>query len=176
MPSFHPASINLVATEYALVSCDCSAQYVPMPSPQNTGAPKPYSLHAGQTVTGLADGVKASVASTGGMLTVIESCTAGGAPWHVHSREDEYFYVVAGEIRVWCGKDTFQVGPGSFVFLPRGIPHAWDVTSSGKATLLMMTAPAMLDEFLREFHAAGAGHRDVVAEKYGLKFFARPPE
>src|ERR1051326_2491560 len=137
--------------------------------------PKPYLLRAGENVSGCADGVKASIASTVGGFTLIESHTAGGAPWHVHTREDEYFYVVEGEITVWCGKDEFHAGPRSFVFLPRGVPHAWDVKSPGKATVLMMTAPAMLDEFLREYHAARPDQRNVIAEKYGLTFFTGRP-
>ena len=136
---------------------------------------KPYMLRAGENVPSCANGVKASGASTAGGFTMIESTTAGGAPWHVHSREDEYFYVLEGEITVWCGKAEFHAGPRSFVFLPRGVPHAWDVRSPGKATVLMMTVPAMLDEFLREFHAATGEQRNAVAQKYGLTFFAGPP-
>jgi mannose-6-phosphate isomerase-like protein (cupin superfamily) len=137
---------------------------------------KPYILRAGESVQGCAEGVKASVSSTAGGFTMIESLTAGGAPWHVHSREDEYFYVVEGEITVWCGKETFEAGPRSFVFLPRGVPHAWDVKSAAKATVLMMTVPAMLEEFLREFHAVKPEQRGDVAAKHGLTFFAGRPE
>jgi mannose-6-phosphate isomerase-like protein (cupin superfamily) len=142
---------------------------------QMKGTPKPYMLRAGENVPGGDLGVKASVSSTASGLTIIESCTAGGAPWHMHSREDEYFYVLEGEITVWCGDEVFEAGPRSFVFLPRGVPHAWDVKSAGKATLLMMTAPAMLDEFLRDFHAAKPDQRAVVAKKYGLTFFEGRP-
>jgi len=138
-------------------------------------SPKPYILQTGESVSGCAQGVKASVSSTAGGFTMIESHTAGGAPWHAHSREDEYFYVVEGEIIVWCGKEEFHAGPRSFVFLPRGVPHAWDVKPPGKATVLMMTVPAMLDEFLREFHAAKQDERNAVAQKYGLTFFGSRP-
>lgn len=137
-------------------------------------SPTSYLLQPGESLPGCANGVKASVSSTSGGFTMIESHTAGGAPWHVHSREDEYFYVLDGEIVVWCGKEEFHAGPRSFVFLPRGVPHAWDV-KSGKATVLMMTVPAMLDEFLREFHAAKPDERNAVANKYGLTFFAGRP-
>ena len=136
---------------------------------------KPYILHAGESAPDCASGVKASVSSTDGGFTLIESNTSGGAPWHVHTREDEYFYVVEGEIKVWCGKEEFHAGPRSFIFLPRNVPHAWDVKPPGKATVLMMTVPAMLDEFLREFHAAKPDQRNAVAEKYGLTFFAGRP-
>jgi len=103
-------------------------------------------------------------------LTLIESHTRGGAPWHVHTREDEYFYVLNGAISVHLGREVHTAGPGSFVFLPRGIPHAWDVQGES-ATLLMMTVPAMLEEFLREFHAAATrADRDQVATSYGIEF------
>lgn len=136
---------------------------------------RPYLLGPGENFPGCTEGVKASLHSTGGGFTMIESHTAGGAPWHVHTREDEYFYVVDGEITVWCGKEEFRAGPGSFIFLPRGIPHAWDVSSRTKAKVLMMTVPAMLDEFLREFHAAAPDQRAAVARRYGITFFAGRP-
>src|SRR5882672_8199870 len=128
-------------------------------SPRKGGDPQPgqldpYLLLPGEGVAGFDASVKASRLSTAGGLSIIESHTRGGAPWHVHTREDEYFYVLDGEIKVHCGETSWEAGPRSFVFLPRGTPHSWDVAGNGVATLLMMTAPAMLEEFLREFHAA----------------------
>ncbi len=145
-------------------------------SPQDDSSPrtpmKPYVLLAGEGVAGFDASVKASRSSTGGNLTVIESRTKGGAPWHVHSREDEYFYVIEGRIIIHCGDELYNAGPGSFVFLPRGIPHAWDVGAEGVATLLMMTVPAMLEEFLKEFHSVPTREdRDAVAARYGIQFF-----
>ncbi len=146
-------------------------------SPRRTGsAPtKPgargYLLRPGAGVAG-AD-VKANQASTGGVLTLIESHTTGGAPLHVHSRDDECFYVVDGTITVRCGDQLFEAGPRAFVFLPRGIPHEWDVVGTGVATVLMITVPAGLDDFLREYHAAGAqadNVKDQIAMKYGITF------
>ncbi len=137
---------------------------------------EPYVLRPGEGVAGFDASVKASKSSTGGTFTMIESRTAGGAPWHVHSREDEYLYVVNGTLKISCGKDVFRAEQGSFVFLPRGIPHAWDVASEEKATVLMMTVPAMLEEFLREYHAAaGQEARDRVAERYGIRFLRSAP-
>jgi mannose-6-phosphate isomerase-like protein (cupin superfamily) len=132
-----------------------------------------YVLGPGEGVAGAGSDVKASGSSTGGCLTLIESHTRGGAPLHVHSRDDECFYVLEGTITVRCGEERFEVGPRSFVFLPRGIPHAWDVSGDGAATLLILTVPAGLDEFLREYHAAGAATNDVkdrIAAKYGITF------
>jgi len=136
---------------------------------------EPYMLLPGEGVAGFDASVKASRTSTGGGLSIIESHTKGGAPWHVHTREDEYFYVIEGMIIVRCGEDMWEAGPRSFVFLPRGIPHGWEVAGEGSAILLMMTAPAMLEEFLREFHAASSKEiRDQVAAAYGLTFLPAP--
>jgi len=129
---------------------------------------KPYVLPAGTGVPGFGAEVKASGAATGGMLTVIESRTVGGAPRHIHTREDEYFYVLEGTITVEIGGEHFEVGKGGFVFLPRGIPHSWDTL--GEATLLMITTPPMLEVFLAEYHAAASVERDQVAAKYGVTF------
>jgi mannose-6-phosphate isomerase-like protein (cupin superfamily) len=45
-------------------------------------------------------------------------------PLHIHEHEDEYFQILAGEHVFQCGDDEFEVAPGGFVFLPRGVPHA----------------------------------------------------
>lgn len=129
-----------------------------------------YVLAAGQGVHGGDSSLKAGSASTGGAFTLIESRTDGGAPLHVHTREDEYFYVLDGVISVQIGEKTFEAGARSFVFLPRNIPHAWDVVGD-EATLLLMTIPAGLETFLDEFHAAsGKEARDAVAARYGITF------
>jgi len=131
-----------------------------------------YVLHPGEGAPGYDASVKASGAATGGVLTLLESHTTGGAPRHVHSREDECMYVLDGTITGECGGEAFEARPRSFVFLPRGVPHAWGVPG-GTATVLIFTVPAMLEEFLREYHAAASGPkplRDAVAEKYGITF------
>src|SRR6266404_408492 len=138
-----------------------------------SNTPKAYVLRPGEGAAGFDASVKAAKNSTAGSFTLIESHTRGGAPWHVHSREDEYLYVVSGVLAVSFGKEVFRAEQGSFVYLPRGVAHAWDVASPEKATVLMMTVPAMLEEFLREFHAAsGKDARDAVSAKYGIQFLS----
>ncbi|HLK60658.1 MAG TPA: cupin domain-containing protein [Chthonomonadaceae bacterium] len=133
---------------------------------------RPYVLQAGEGVPGFGASVKAGRISTDGGLTLIESRTKGGAPLHVHTRENEYFYVVEGTLTVQCGEQKFEAGPRSFVFLPRGIPHSWDVVGE-EATVLLMTVPAMLEEFLKEYHEAFSKSpeaRNQVTEKFGITF------
>jgi quercetin dioxygenase-like cupin family protein len=128
-----------------------------------------YLLNAGEGLDGDTS-LKASRSSTGGALTLIESDTDGGAPPHVHHREDEAMYVIDGEITARVADQDFRATRGSFVFMPRGEEHEWDVVGD-KAVVLILAAPGGLEEFLAEFHAAGdwAG-RDEVAARYGLEF------
>lgn len=131
----------------------------------------PYILLPGEGVLEFGSGVKASGRSTGGAFTFMVSQTQGGAPLHVHEREDEYFYVLEGTISVTIGPEKAEVGPGGFVFMPRGIPHDWDVVGD-EATVILMTIPAMLEEFLDEYHAAFSdpARREKVARDYGITF------
>lgn len=50
-------------------------------------------------------------------------------PPHVHSREDELFYIFSGEMRVFVDGEVFTVNPGEFMFLPRQKPHAFRAIS-----------------------------------------------
>ena len=129
----------------------------------------PYMLEPGAGLDGDA-ALKASSRSTLGSLTVIESDTDGGAPSHIHQREDEAMYVVEGEIVVHCGDEEFHVGARAFVFMPRGLKHDWDVVGD-RAVVLILASPGGLEEFLAEFHAAPDWtERDRVAARHGLTF------
>jgi quercetin dioxygenase-like cupin family protein len=94
--------------------------------------------------------VKAGSATTAGRLTMIEHLgTRGlGSPLHVHCREDEWFYVIEGELTLWVGGRTISARAGSFVYGPRGIPHTF-VVASERARFLLVTEPGGLDEFMR---------------------------
>ena len=128
-----------------------------------------YLLRAGEGLDGDAS-LKASRASTMGSLTLIESDTDGGAPPHVHEREDEAMYVLEGEISVRCGDDRWRASQGAFVFMPRGEEHEWDVVGD-RAIVLIIASPGGLEEFLVEFHAAPDwAARDAVAARFGLTF------
>lgn len=94
--------------------------------------------------------VKAATETTAGTLAVIEHLAPQGAgsPLHVHRREDEWFYVIEGELTLWVGGETIVAPAGSFVFGPKGIPHTFTV-SSAQARWLLVTEPAGFDQFVR---------------------------
>ena len=72
------------------------------------------------------------------------------APPHYHKLEDESFYVLEGEIDFHVGDKKFVVGPGGFIFLPRNVPHHFNlITDTAKA--LLHISPAGFEVFFREF-------------------------
>jgi quercetin dioxygenase-like cupin family protein len=94
--------------------------------------------------------IKASTESTAGRVAVIEHLAprGHGSPLHVHSREDEWFYVIDGELTFWVGGEVSIAPAGSFVFGPKGIPHTF-VVSSDEARFLLVAEPAGFECFTR---------------------------
>jgi len=72
-----------------------------------------------------------------------------GVPLHVHSREDEVWYVIEGVIRFVVGDETRDVGPGGFAYVPRHTPHTFQVLSD-TARWLGIGTPAGLDQWFFE--------------------------
>src|SRR5205814_9729815 len=71
--------------------------------------------------------IKADGAETGGRVLVTEQLMprGTGSPLHVHHNEDEWFYVLEGELTIWVDGTTVAAGAGSFVFGPRDVPHTF---------------------------------------------------
>lgn len=94
--------------------------------------------------------LKATSETTDGRVVVIEHLAARGAgsPLHVHHREDEWFYVLEGELTFWVGGRVVDAPAGSFVYGPREIPHTFIVTSE-QARFLLVTEPGGFDAFFR---------------------------
>jgi quercetin dioxygenase-like cupin family protein len=95
--------------------------------------------------------IKASGQTTGGRIAIIEQLArlGAGSPLHVHHKEDEWFYVLEGELKFWVGGKVIVAPAGSFVFGPRDIPHTF-VVSSTESRFLLGTEPAGFENFIRE--------------------------
>jgi mannose-6-phosphate isomerase-like protein (cupin superfamily) len=70
-------------------------------------------------------------------------------PMHIHHEYDETWFVISGEIEVFVGDERFTAGAGDFAFGPRGVPHAWVVTSETCEVLVTCNGPG-LDAFFAE--------------------------
>jgi mannose-6-phosphate isomerase-like protein (cupin superfamily) len=132
--------------------------------------------------------LKATSASTGGTLSLVEALAAPGtAPlWHVHQRDDEMFYILDGAFLFQCGDERFEGGPGSFVFLPHGIPHSFKVVGQTLAKFLVLTTPTGFDQYFVDASTPaleeGLGPQPVDPEKlaaigaqYGMEILGPPP-
>ena len=75
----------------------------------------------------------------------------GGPPPHVHSREEESFYILEGEITFLIGEERVVVTAGMFANMPVGTPHSFKNESSKLAKMLISVAPAGLEEMFFEF-------------------------
>ena len=95
--------------------------------------------------------VKATAEQTGGQYTLVEILAPEGYPGvlHVHHHEDEGFWILEGELTVYVGDQTLKAYPGSFLFGPKDVPHAFTV-DSGPARLLFVLPPAGFEDLIRE--------------------------
>ncbi|MEQ9408450.1 MAG: cupin domain-containing protein [Fuerstiella sp.] len=75
----------------------------------------------------------------------------GGPPPHVHSREEESFYILEGEITFQIGEERVVATAGMFANMPVGTPHSFKNESSQPAKMIISIAPAGLEEMFFEF-------------------------
>jgi catechol 2,3-dioxygenase len=126
--------------------------------------------------------------ATEGRFTLCEfTCPPGFAtPLHVHSREDESFHVIEGEIRYVCGEATGSGGPHSTCHLPRGVPHAFATAGEVPLRLLHTASPSGMEGFHMAVGIPGAGSapdpstldREEIARvgsEYGITTLGPPP-
>jgi|RhiMetdeSRZDD1v2_1073273.scaffolds.fasta_scaffold40644_3 mannose-6-phosphate isomerase-like protein (cupin superfamily) len=108
--------------------------------------------------------------------------TAGPVP-HRHSREDELWYVLEGQLEFKIGERGEQIivaGPGATVFGPRGIPHTFRAVGTTPARYLTFISPAGFEKFFAERIALGkevpttdpsyAARYKVLTDKYGVEY------
>jgi len=75
----------------------------------------------------------------------------GGPPPHIHSREEESFYVLEGEITFTVGEENFLATPGTFANMPVGSLHSFKNESDKTARMILSVAPAGLEQMFFEF-------------------------
>jgi quercetin dioxygenase-like cupin family protein len=87
---------------------------------------------------------------TNGAFFLVEATLVPGTepPPHVHSREDELFYVLEGEFDMYVGEEVFKVATGECVFLPRFKPHGF-VIHSPRIRVLTLFVPGGVEGAFR---------------------------
>lgn len=144
--------------------------------------------YSGYLLTMLATGEE-----TGGRFSLVEEVGRKGlsadSPTHLHTREDESFYVLEGEVTFSIGDEVVHATAGSFVFLPRGVPHRF-VLASEHVRMLNLCSPAGFEGFFEALSVPAEamtlppppdGPPDIVrllaaAAAYGVEILGPPPD
>ena len=88
-----------------------------------------------------------------GAFALIEEITPpqGGPPPHMHTREDETFYVLEEEVEFVVGDLLLSATAGSVLYGPRGIPHAFRNVGTTPSRISVFITPAGLERMFEEF-------------------------
>ncbi len=119
---------------------------------------------------------------TNGVVSVVESLDVpgGGPPPHIHQREDETFQILEGEYEFMVGGKTILAKPGTTLFAPRGIPHAYRYLGQTPGRLMCTITPSGFEGFFEEIGALSPPQQqDIprvmeIAKNFGLEILPPP--
>ena len=122
----------------------------------------------GPTIQGPAGGpltFKVRGEATGGRVTAFENVVAPGEgpPLHRHANEDESWYVIDGRLRFRLGDEEHEAATGSYVYVPRGVPHAFVNSGDAPARILVSFTPSGIEAFFDRFAQLPDGPVDPAA-------------
>ena len=105
--------------------------------------------------------------TAGGLSFVVHPMAARtlGSPVHTHRHEDEFSFVLEGEVGFQGGDEVVTAGPGDLVLKPRGVRHAfWNATDE-HARLLEVISPGGFEGYFEQLGAllAAGGPPDPAA-------------
>jgi mannose-6-phosphate isomerase-like protein (cupin superfamily) len=130
------------------------------------------TLHAfGHAIVVLLDGKQTAEKFTA-FLNI--SPPGGGPGPHYHEREDEWFYIVEGQVSFLINGTWVDMFPGDCVYSPRGSVHAFKNKTNQPIRVFMTIAPAGFERFFAEVAEVWAQpERDAsritaISEKYGI--------
>jgi len=116
--------------------------------------------------------------ASGGRLSLVEHPLAPralGSPLHTRSHEDEYSYILDGQVGAQAGDEVIAAGPGDVIAGPSGIPHAFWNAGDEPARVLEIIAPGGFEDYLAGLGGLlaadsppGPAARHALAQRSGL--------
>jgi quercetin dioxygenase-like cupin family protein len=96
--------------------------------------------------------IKISGESTGDGYSMVEDTVPPHyvTELHVHRNTDEAFYVVKGPLRFQLGADKIEAPTGTFIFVPRGVDHAFMNPTTEPATYIVIISPPGFEKYFEE--------------------------
>lgn len=98
-----------------------------------------------------------------------------GIPPHIHTKEDEIFRVIKGQIEIMVDGKTTILNEGDVAFAPKEIPHSWKVVGTEKAKMITSAFPAGIEHMFQELAKLSAGPPNFekvseICAKHGINF------
>ncbi|OEK08078.1 hypothetical protein A8C32_15845 [Flavivirga aquatica] len=115
---------------------------------------------------------------TNGKYSVIvtETQPKGGPPMHIHTNEDELFYILKGNYEFYFGDKSIKAKQGDLIHLPKGIPHSFKNTDSILGITMNTITPGGFEGFFDDIANLSKRSKptklkiDSIASIYGVKF------
>ena len=129
--------------------------------------------------------VLATAAQTSGEFTLLRTESEPpdfGPPLHVHRDAAEAFYVLEGEYLMYLQDRHERCPPGTFVYVPRDVPHTFRVVSDVPGKKLNLFSPAAMVGFFEELAAAEAAGQatpealDTIAGRNNMDVLGPVPD
>ena len=88
----------------------------------------------------------------------------GGPAWHVHTREEEFFFIRRGTFEFeGAGADPIRIGPGGLITLPIGVPHRFANIADDEGEVVLWTSPGANAQFFLDLSNPLAEPDDATA-------------
>jgi hypothetical protein len=109
----------------------------------------------------------------------------GGPPPHIHTRQDETFYLLEGQVEFLVGEETIVAGAGEFVNIPRGTCTASRTPAPRRRGWCSLSRPPAIEHWFEETLEPAPNDIDVedvpddvgevaarydAAARYGIEF------
>ena len=125
--------------------------------------------------------IKATGPETGDLLEAFEQVSSAGSgpPLHIHHECAEALYVLEGEIEFDIGSDHVTASAGTFVFVPKGVPHTYtNVRRENARVLFWFTPAARMAGYFEELASLkssveGDPAVDEIASRHGVEIVRR---
>lgn len=98
-----------------------------------------------------------------------------GIPPHIHSKEDEIFRVLQGQVELMVDGKLSTLSAGDMAFAPKNLVHSWKVVGDENAKMWVSAFPSGMEHMFQELHAMPPGPPDLakvsaICETYGIRF------
>jgi quercetin dioxygenase-like cupin family protein len=117
-----------------------------------------FELRPGEVMTWMA-----TEGTTKGAYDLVDLRVDSGvrSTLHKHYAHDEAFYVLDGKFRMRFGSEIIEAMQGSFLFVPRGTPHAWLNEDNEPGRVLLIFTPGGMSEFFLGMNSLSPAIRSV---------------